>query len=366
MSSSVASVPVQIDKYASQASTVEVPNRVADKLNVTCQDTVEVAGRTTTVAEVVGTTSGDTAVVSGLAGLNADVNTKEPVEIKPVEPPAAASVTLNPINEAGQAVAEALDSDTSPVAGTAVAQGDYFRVEPGDGTDLSYFEVDTVAPAPVARFDEETAVDLVRLEPDDRPRSILTPDERVELRHPSYTVESFEAITARFRQALHDLQLLARYLPDEALRRVSTPEDETYGPRGAVQDVLSLLYLGLDADDDDVEARFAEAIRHAEATRDVDAHVTLDVAREETLPADVVLGRLREHGLRPPVTFTDYERVERDQAIPPEEVVDALEDCDEFTPRVIELEMERAAASNTTRHLPSTAIIELSTDDNKR
>ena len=267
-------------------------------------------------------------------------------------------MALNPINEAGQAVSEALESDIRPVAGTAVSTGDYLRVEPEDNADLSYFVVDTVAPAPVARFGEKTEVDLVRPDPDGRPESILTPEERVRLGHPSYTIESFESIAARFTQALHDLQLLARYLPDEVLHRVFEPDDKAHGPRWAVQDALSLLYLGLDADGDDVEARFAEAIRHAESTRGIDAYVTVDVVRQEELPTEAVLGRLREDGLRPPLTFADYERVERDQSIPPEEVVSALAGG-EFVPGVVELELERAAVNNTTRHLPPASITNL-------
>ena len=70
MSSSVATVPVQIDKYAAHGSTVTLPENVAADLDITCLDTIEVTGRTTTVAEVTGTTPSDAAVLSGLAGLN--------------------------------------------------------------------------------------------------------------------------------------------------------------------------------------------------------------------------------------------------------------------------------------------------------
>ncbi|MDS0243648.1 MULTISPECIES: hypothetical protein [unclassified Haloferax] len=363
MTSHSVEVEIQVDKYDTDGSTVALPDSVAAELGVTGTETLRVEGRTSTVVrKTPGTTPGDAAVLSSIASMNAGVSDGDSVTLDSVDPPLGESVTLTPFNEDARVVGEALSEDPSPVVERIVSNGDYITVDVEGAEETVYFGVYTANPEPCIQFGSDTNIELVRPEPDDRPRSILTPEERVQLTHPSLCVESFDAITERLEQALCDLQILARQLPDEALCRVfGRVGEDGYETRSAVQDALSLLYLGLQGNGDDVEARFAEAIRRAEYTHDIDAHVTVDVVREDVLPTDVALQRLQEHGLTDPTAFAEYERVKRNSSVRPGEVIQALEETDETPLTAFGIEMERASATYGERVFPFASIMDVTT-----
>ncbi|WP_049907369.1 hypothetical protein [Haloferax elongans] len=358
-------VEVQVDKYDTGGSTITLPGSTAAELGVTGTEVLRIEGRTPTIVrKTPGTTPEDTAVVSGIASLNANVNDGHTVTLTLVDLPTAGAVTLNPLNEEARVVGEALGSDPTPVSEMVVSEGDYIALDTSSEGNTAYFVVYAVKPDPWVQFGSDTNIDLVQPEPDDRPRSILTPKERVQLTHPSLVVESFDDITVRLEQALLDLQVLATHLPDKALRSVfARDDDDGYAVRSAVQDALSLLYLGLQENNDDVEARFAEAVRRAEYTHDVDAHVSLDVVREDTLPADVALQRIDEHGLTYSTALADYERVERDPSVPPGDVIRVLEGTYEAPPTAFELELERAFATYGERLFPPASVVDVTTPE---
>lgn len=166
-----------------------------------------------------------------------------------------------------------------------------------------------------------------------------------------------EQLHRRVSATIADFEMLYLTLTDEELRSIFEGRDEGDGGsiRATAQYVLALMYYGLALTGDDVEYRFASAIRQAEADRGMHATVELDVVTEPFLPPDQrIAALLGDSGGR--VSLEAFDRLFYDERVSAEElaaVVSAIED-EEVTPEAIRqgregaMHFERAPATVVT------------------
>lgn len=169
--------------------------------------------------------------------------------------------------------------------------------------------------------------------------------------------DPIEGLRREFAATVADFELLYLTLTDEELQSVFEGHDEGDGVsiRATAQYVLALMYYGLALTGDDVEYRFANAIRQAEADRGMHATVELDVVTEPFLSPDQrIAALLGDGGGR--VSLEAFDRLFYDERVSAEElaaVVSAIED-EEVTPEAIRqgregaMHFERAPATVVT------------------
>lgn len=146
----------------------------------------------------------------------------------------------------------------------------------------------------------------------DRPRGILTPDDRRYLfGEKELTDESERNVRARIRERLFnsllDFRLLWRLLEDRDLEQVFSPDDERekHDLRPAVQDMFALAILGLRANDDHYSARIELAIEQAAFARDHSADASILVDEEPLEHPDVLMNRFMDDGLE---NYAEFEK----------------------------------------------------------
>lgn len=163
---------------------------------------------------------------------------------------------------------------------------------------------------------------------------------------------------------LEDLMILWRYLPEEDLRAVfeDAPGDQQHSVRSATESITALLYYAAKLNGDDIEYRFTQGMKAAEAVRGDHAEIDFDVRTSPLLSPTETITRLEEseHGFH---TVSDAEREQlwRAPEVSPERIarVFGFGEGEETIEEVVEDIQAMRDADEPERRPPFTTIVDV-------
>lgn len=165
---------------------------------------------------------------------------------------------------------------------------------------------------------------------------------------------------SRLYETFSELEFLYMVLTDDELQRVFTgPEAMQSSLRSRCQHTLAFLYTGLQSAGDDVTYRLQSAIEDAEAARDHNASVTIDIVTQPLLPPEDVVQALKD-GHHDRVSAAEVERVWYDDSIPPADVVAAFTALGVEDLTVEDVRAERAGTAGIER-MPAPVVVNVET-----
>lgn len=297
---------------------------------------------------------------------------RDRVEVTRTTLPEANHFTVVPVDPATTDVIEQCSVTGAGLVDAVAHDGGIVEFRPSDPNrdDFGgpyYAEITEVCPDAPARVTTDTRVDIHDLDDDERPRGVLTPDERRELYTTNLTEQPADdelrtRLRERLETSLHDLRALAERLPDEDLRRVFG-EDGLSRTTGAATDVVALCWLGLDIAEEEPNWRIEQAIERALYARDEDGEANLRVTRQDLPPAANLLDRFRRHGSDALNTHLTHEQLWASPAVDPYELYEIT--CEQLGEDLAlppaGLVIERLAYRSQARRFPTTQMLSVST-----
>ena len=298
---------------------------------------------------------------------------RERIDVTRVTIPEANHFTVVPVDPATTDVIERCSVTGAGLVDAVAHDGGIIEFRPSDPNrdDFGgpyYAEITEICPDAPARVTADTRVDLHDLDDDERPRGVLSPDERRELYTTNLTEQSADdelrtQLRERLENSLHDLRALAERLPDEDLGRVFG-DDEMSRMTGAATDVVALCWLGLDIAEEEPNWRIEQAIERALYARHEDGEVDLRVTRQDLPPAANLLDRFRRYGDEALDTHLTQEQLWASPDVDPYELYEVTSEQlgEDLALPPAGLVLERLAYRSQARRFPTTQMLSVSSE----